>query len=226
MRTLKLSLTFSLFSLTALAALITTAGAQRRTATSEHPRLAAAASPKLAVDIPRIPPAVRKLSRMVESPEDLDRATSKLGIEPRLLNFHLAAPIDLTSKGLGRVVHIPVQISERAGGRKSLYYLNPGEEVLAGIFVTDGGVALRYVKRLSGRGVPASTGDAFETRVTNTEGRPVYEERGRLEVLDASRGIGTIVTPGGGDPQEIKVWVYWSCIYVEVEADEIKKLSQ
>ena len=118
---------------------------------------------------------------------------------------------------VGNAVHIPVQISEREGGRKSLYYLNPGEEVLAGIFVTDDGLALRHVKRLTGRGTPARTGDTYETRVTNAQGKAIHQEQGRLEVIDPEHGIGQFIPTAevAGRPRGRKVWILWSCILVD-----------
>ena len=175
---------------------------------------------RASIRLAEAPAAVEDLKNSVRRPEDIDGATRRLGIEPRLLNFNLATPVDLSEMGLGRAVHIPVQISEREGGRKSLYFLNPGEEVLAGIFVTDDGLALRYVKRLTGRGSPARTGDTYETRVTTADGKAVHREEGRLEVLDPERGTGQFVPVERERgvprrPSRVKVWVLWSCILID-----------
>jgi hypothetical protein len=198
------------------------AASARHSFAQEVGRYAAAAageSRRPAIKLADVPAAVDALKKSVRSPEDIDGVTRRLGIEPRLLNFNLATPVDLSDAGLGKAVHIPVQITSREGGRKSLYFLNPGEEVLAGVFVTDDGLALRYVKRLTGRGTPASTGDTYETRLTTTRGEAIHQEQGRLEVLDPEHGIGQFVPmgdKGGGSPVgRVKVWILWSCILVD-----------
>ena len=174
-------------------------------------------SQRTAIKLPAMPPTSEALLGSVRSPEQIDDATNRLGIPPRLLNFNLATPIDLSAIGLGKAVHIPVQISNREGGRKSLYFLNSGEEVLAGICVTDDGIALRYVKRLIGRGLPAKTGDVYETRITTVQGKTVYQEQGRLEVLDAEHGKGQLVPVDKGPVLFRSIWVLWSTILVESE---------
>jgi hypothetical protein len=189
---------------------------------AQHARGYGAPSPskrRADIRLPEMPAAVGRLKESVRRPEDIDGATTRLGIEPRLLNFNLATPVDLSHMGLGKAVQIPVQISNRDGGRKSLYFLQPGEEVMAGIFVTDDGVALRNVKRLTGGDTPARSGDTYETRVTTTQGETIYREQGRLEVLDPKRGIGRFV-PVRGDGQvdrqaRTSIWYFWSCIYVQ-----------
>lgn len=195
------------------------AASARHSFAQEVGRYAAAAagdSRRPAIKLADVPSAVDALKKTVRSPDDIDGVTKRLGIEPRLLNFNLATPIDLSDAGLGKAVHIPVQITSREGGRKSLYFLNPGEEVLAGVFVTDDGLALRYVKRLTGSGTPAKTGDTYETRLTTTQGETIHREQGRLEVSDPEHGIGQLVPVGvdGRSPRGwgTKWWILWSCI--------------
>src|SRR5688500_8500000 len=97
------------------------------------------------VQVPGKPAVIDQLRDMVHAPDDIDRATQELGLDPRLLNFHLATVVDLSPLGLGPSLHIPVQITNRAGGRKSLYFLDVDEEVLAGVLVRELGIILRYV---------------------------------------------------------------------------------
>src|SRR6478735_7684605 len=120
--------------------------------------------------VPGRPAAIDQLRDMVHAPDDIDQATRKLGLDPRLMNVHLATVVDLSPLGLGSALHIPVQISNREGGRKSLYFLNVGEEVLAGVFVRDLGLLLRYIKRTSGKGSRAESGDTYVERLTTLDG--------------------------------------------------------
>ena len=112
--------------------------------------------------------------------------------------------------GLGNAVYIPVQISQREGGRKSLYYLNPGEEVLAGIFVTGQGIALKFIKRDTGSSLPAQTGDMYSIRVTNLAGEVIVQEQGGLDVVDPSTGSGQITTAIAG----VQAWIAGSGITI------------
>ncbi|HEX8139269.1 MAG TPA: hypothetical protein VF544_17030 [Pyrinomonadaceae bacterium] len=178
---------------------------------------AAPASSRASIKLPDMPAAAERVLGSVSGPEQIDDVTKRAGLGARLLNFNLATPVDLSYAGLGKVVHIPVQISEREGGRKSLYFLNPGEEVLAGVFVTDDGLALRYVKRLDGKGTPARTGDMYQTRVTTAQGKAIFQEQGRLEVIDAAHGRGQLVpleNGGATGQQRTSVWIAWSCILI------------
>src|SRR5881398_1704284 len=97
-----------------------------------------------AIRIASTPPIAEKFAELLSHPSQIDGASHRLGVPATLLNFYLAQPADFSSIGLGNGILIPVQITTRKGGRKSLYYLNPGEEVLAGIFVTDQVIALKY----------------------------------------------------------------------------------
>lgn len=157
---------------------------------------------------------------MVSKPADIDQATKELAIEPRLLNYYAATSSDLTSIGLGRTTYIPVQISEREGGRKSLYFLNSGEETLAGLYIGQDGVMLRYVARLSGEGVPAHSGDNYAERITTQNGEELFTGQGHLDVLNPEKGIGrvtlthTLTGKPLGEPQ-VSVWLGWSFIKVD-----------
>ena len=142
------------------------------------------------VGISSTPSIVKELSKRALQPDELDEVTKNLGIPAFLLNFYLATSVDLSSIGLGNVVHIPVQITKREGGRKSLYYLNPGEATLAGIYVTNQGIALRFMERVTGRSLPAQTGDVYFERITNREGEVISQREGTLEIVDPLTGTG------------------------------------
>lgn len=183
-----------------------------------------AEAPK-AFEIPPFPPLLWEMLPSVEGPNDIDQATWELGAHASLLNFYLATPIDLAKIGLGQGVHIPVQITRDPGGRKSLYFLERGEEVLSGIYVTNNGLALSYVKRETGGIVPAKDGDIFSMRMTTREGLTVFEGHGALEIVNLPYGVGQFrIYPGPykeccEDEEEEEalyayVWVLWSCIKV------------
>jgi hypothetical protein len=134
----------------------------------------------------------------VQHPSELDVATKNVGMPASLLNFYFATQVDLTSIHLGKVVHIPVMISTREGGRKSIYFLDQNEEVLAGIYVTcEGGIALHFVKRMTGSTIPAQKGDLYSTRITNRGGELIFEGREKLLRFDPQTGAGQFVPSFG-----------------------------
>ena len=148
-----------------------------------------------------------------------------MGAIPHLLNPFFATRLDLSAIGLGPAIHIPVQITQREGGRPS-YYLEPGREVLAGVYVTPEGIAHKYMKRESGTAV-AETGDVCSTRTLTAAGEPAYLGYGRLGVVDATKGIGGIGMHKGEmrhrDEEEptvpdfVDIWILWSCISVKTD---------
>jgi hypothetical protein len=218
MRVTKHNFTLAAISAVLLLAIVPLFGQSASAQEQFRTDVARPASGRASMKLPEMPPVAERALGSISSPDQIDDVTKRMGIGARLLNFNLATPVDLSYTGLGKVVHIPVQISDREGGRKSLYFLNPGEEVLAGVFVTDDGLALRYVKRLNGRGTPARTGDMYQTRVTTAQGQAIFQEQGRLEVSDAAHGRGQLVPleSGGGTPgqQRTSVWIAWSCILI------------
>lgn len=177
-----------------------------------------------------IPPEPYKMAELIEEltgqgPDQIDGVCNNLGIPAKLLNFNLATPFDLTdfnygTFNLGNCIHIPVQITTREGGRKSLYYLEPGEEVLAGIFVSSSGFMKRYVKRLDGTGVPANNGDNYQEKWTNYDDSIlIYQGHGPLEIIDLSIGKGAYtlapdpISPIAKPLREL--WFLWSCIDIK-----------
>jgi hypothetical protein len=126
----------------------------------------------------------------VQDPSELDEATKNMGMPAALLNFYLATQEDLSAIGLGKAVYIPVMISQREGGRKSIYFLDQNEEVLAGIYVTNQGIALKFMKRVTGSSLPAQAGDVYFERITNRDGELIYEGSTKLVVFDPQTGAG------------------------------------
>lgn len=195
-------------------------GSEAPTVGKAAPQLAADRAAMATALIAKAPPIVEKLAPMVHGPADIDDATRALGAAPRLINYHLSTHVNLTSIGLGETTYLPVQIAEREGGRKSLYYLHPGEEALAGLYIGERGVMLRHVIRLSGDGVPARTGDTYAERITTQDGEELFTGQGALDVLDPERGIGKVLLTHDlkGNPlptPNVSVWVLWSCVKVE-----------
>ena len=156
-------------------------------------------------DIISLPSTFEEKNRMIETlkgklgevqdPSQLDEATKKAGMPAALLNFYFATPEDLSAIGLGKAVYLPVMISEREGGSKSAYFLEQNEEVLAGIYATsEGGIALRFVKRVTGSSVPAQAGDVYTTRITNREGELVFANQEKLLEFDPQADEGQFVS--------------------------------
>lgn len=152
------------------------------------------------------------LQAEVRHPSEIDAATERIGIEPSLVNFHLASIVDLSFIKLDQGVNLPIQISSRRGGRKSLYYLHPGEKVLASIVTTSTRLLLRYVSRDSGRSVPAQGGDEYTEEFRSVDGRLLSASKGKLEILDAAKGEGRLVFGAEDSPSASKWrWILWSC---------------
>ena len=127
----------------------------------------------------------------VQDPSELDAATQHADMPARLLNFHLATLVDLPWQESEKAVFIPVQITDREGGRKSIFFLDEGEETLVGIYITsEGGIALRYMKRATGSTKPAQEGDVYSIRITNRDDELVFEGQEKLLSLDLQTGQG------------------------------------
>jgi hypothetical protein len=156
--------------------------------------------PRSPADIIRLPSTFEEQTRVIENlkgmfigvqgPGELDAITEKAGMPASLLNFYLASHVDLSWINLGTAVYIPVEITQREGGRKSVFFLDQGEEVLAGIYVTSEGLALRFVKRVTGSSLPAQFGDVYSTRITNRDGDLVFEGQEKLWAFDPQTGEG------------------------------------
>lgn len=150
-----------------------------------------------------------RLQTEVNHPADIDAATDRLGIPPFLINPHVATTVDMSFIGLGAGINLPIQISTRRGGRKSLYFLRPGERVLASIVATSHGLVFRYVSRESGRSVPAQGGDEYTEEFRDMEGNVLSHCEGKLEILNATKGEGRLIFPAGLAASQWR-WVGWS----------------
>lgn len=174
------------------------------------------------------PQMAQELLSLVEHPEDIDAATDRLGIPALLMNPHLSTAVDLSDAGLGAGVHIPVQISKQRGGRKSLYYLQPGEKIMAGIIATATSLLFRYVARETGRSIPAQAGDQYVEELRSASGSVISQLRGRLEITNTRKGEGRLVFDSPASPEEggpagrkvkVSLWYLWSCYKGEVEVE-------
>ena len=153
--------------------------------------------------------------KQVDHSSKLDEATKGMGKPASLLNFYLATSVNLSWIGLPTpAVYFPVMITEREGGRKSLYDLEQNEEVLTGIYVTSEGIALRFVKRVTGNSLPPEVGDEFSTRMTNRAGQSVFEGQAKLQSFDPKTGEGHFVpsTAAGTSPDVSSFSLFWSLI--------------
>lgn len=150
-----------------------------------------------------------RLQAEVNHPADIDAATARLGISPFLINPYLATTVDMSFIGLGLGVNLPIQITARQGGRQSLYFLRPGEKVLASIVVTSDGLVLRYVSRETGRSIPAQGGDGYSEEFRDIEGNVLSHSEGKLEILNAAKGEGRLVFPERSQASNWR-WICWS----------------
>ncbi|MGH9895682.1 MAG: hypothetical protein ACREA0_27600, partial [bacterium] len=107
------------------------------------------------INLDNVQTILAAMTDMARNPDELDELTTRLGIPPVLANPRLASTFDMSGIGMGKCVHIPIQITSSTGGRKSLYFLQPGERVLSGLMVTSDGLAYRYTTRETGRTLPA-----------------------------------------------------------------------
>ncbi|MFL5657632.1 MAG: hypothetical protein ACJ8CB_26050 [Ktedonobacteraceae bacterium] len=160
----------------------------------------------------------------VKQPSDLDTATKGMNKPASLLNFHFATTVDLSLIGLGQAVYIPVQVTDREGGRKSIFFLRQEDgEVLTGIFVTREGIALRFMKRVFGSSLPAQPGDVYSTRITDRTGKNlIFEGEAKLRAFNPPReGWGHFNDPENEgttntSPLEISSSCYvWSIAYYQ-----------
>lgn len=154
------------------------------------------------VDMIRLPSASEEQNHLIETLQEKFKAADYLkkldeGTQASLLNFYLATQVDLSWLGLGKAVHIPVQVAESEGGRKSVYCLDQGEEVLTGIYVTCEGIALSFMKRVSGSSFPAEVGSVYHTRIENRDRKLLFEGEEILQSFNRESGVGSFSTLAG-----------------------------
>jgi hypothetical protein len=119
----------------------------------------------------------------VDYKHDLDSAFGAVEIFPHLLVPQLAS---LFAGPQGSVLHIPLHISERSGGRPSLFMLAPGQEIVVGIYVVGGKLFERRVTKQTGT-ADLLVGDEFTERITDMAGAKVQVHTYRV------RAIGSLI---------------------------------
>jgi hypothetical protein len=119
--------------------------------------------------------------------EDLDPAAVSAGLSVRLMLPELACTSDGPS---GPVVHIPVHITTRAGGRVSLFELATGETATVGSYVVEGRVYDRRVTRTTGAGV-LNRGDRLLEKIVDSDGVMVQSLSYSVASIDRAAGTAT-----------------------------------
>jgi hypothetical protein len=124
--------------------------------------------------------------RDTESTKELRNSVhEKLSQNAKLLNIDHYSILDADFLSPNaRAIYIPVAITERAEGRKSIYDLTVKEKTLMGIWITDK-VFKEYVTRLNDEDYAVS----FENRI----GEAVYAGKGKIKVLEDRIGYGQII---------------------------------
>ena len=121
-----------------------------------------------------------------ESPVEVDGYLNQIGLPATLLNLHLAKEIDLGFlgiTGIGIATFVPVQISGREGGRKSIFKLAPKEEILHGVFFSKGSLIRQVVTRTSGNGDRINLGDLMDFSWKNVHGQEIKRLKGEVVKL-------------------------------------------
>ncbi|HEU4742200.1 MAG TPA: hypothetical protein VFS50_11465 [Meiothermus sp.] len=148
----------------------------------------------------------------ITHPLQLEPALTNLGLAPRLINPPFATTV---CTPLGKMLHIPVQISTKAEGRLSLYFLPVGEETLAGYLInSQGEIYERRVKRETGSTIPAQTGDEFRVQLRTLKGEVLWDGVGRLQIIDSKRGEGRLEGIGNNPKPFGCYWAGWSFVMV------------
>ena len=115
---------------------------------------------------------------------DLDAAAAAAGLSARLMLPEMASTFDGPS---GPVVHIPVHITKREGGRVSLFKLAPGETATVGTYVVGGRAYDRKVRRASGTG-PLAKGDRLAEQIVDAEAAVVQSLAYEVRSIDSKAG--------------------------------------
>jgi hypothetical protein len=95
-----------------------------------------------------------------------DAAFGAVGIAPRLIVPELASRF---AGPQGEVLHLPIHISEREGGRRSLFALGPGQETVPGLYLVQGKLYERRVRKRNGTAA-VQVGDTFIETITDMAG--------------------------------------------------------
>ncbi|SFN74732.1 hypothetical protein SAMN05216386_1693 [Nitrosospira briensis] len=141
---------------------------------------------------------------------DLDSAATAAGLSARLMLPELASTFDGPS---GLVVHIPVHITKREGGRVSLFKLAPGETATVGVYVIGGRAYDRKVMRVSGTG-PLAKGDRLAEQIVDAEAAVVqslvYEVKS-INIEDGSAIFSNVQDDEIGDFVINQAGMCWFC---------------
>jgi hypothetical protein len=161
---------------------------------------------------------IAELRARARKPEDLDVIAEKAGLSSLLINPHLAGPMDFTNLGLGKGVYMPVMISNRSGGRPSMFDLGPGETATVGALVSDEGITLRKVTRDKGPAKDMEVGSTYTETWMTLEGKPRVSLEMKVTSLD--RKVGKLTAEGSGTmPLALRIPIritcyFWSCCIV------------
>jgi hypothetical protein len=138
---------------------------------------------------------LKKIKEKLQKPDELDVITNKFGIPSKLMNFHLAVPVNMSDyniNGLNNTIYIPVSISKENGGRSSIYNIKKGESTLVGVYINNSGILMKTVEKLSGTTEFAKVGDSYKSSLTNLKGKLFYSGIGKLKEFDKEKGEGKI----------------------------------
>ena len=114
----------------------------------------------------------------------LESGFDAVGISPRIVLPELAS----TFPGpRGPVLHLPIQVANSKGGRKSLFALEPGQELIAGIYVVAGETFERHVLKRHGLAA-LEVGDIFVERISNTAGVDVQKHSYEVAAIGLKTG--------------------------------------
>ena len=148
--------------------------------------------------------AIGQLFGTAQIPEGLDSTATQLGIPARLINLNLVTVLETS---LGPSLYLPFQISSREGGRLSTYFLSPGESVITGALVNNNKIYYREVRRDSGDGKPAKTGDRFTEIILDENYQPIRATSVTLKVLEPKTLTGQfIIAPTSDDGPWCPCW--------------------
>lgn len=163
----------------------------------------------------------------VNHPRDIDERTSKAGLEPTLLNPYFAQQADLSAlniPGVQQGLAIPVQISDRKEGRKSVFFAGKDQPVNDMMIATPSGMIASEITRTSGNKERAKEGDQYVWSLKSLTGKTIFSINGKLDSLSEA-GEGRLVfgegghgEPGGGEVQGLTVIIIctWLSFYKEV----------
>lgn len=150
---------------------------------------------------------IAKVRAAVRRREDIDKVAERAGYTSYLMNLHLSRHLDLTSLKLGSGAYVPVMISTRSGGRKSMLDLQVGESVVIGALISDRGVLLRHMLRKKGETKELASGDIIRETWQTLDGRKVATVN--INVTKVRLEDGQII--GQGSVSAGKIIIHYQC---------------